>query len=63
MDPGAVEAKVYVDGKPRYEGVRSFLASRALSLSQGTPEDLREHPDREVPTAPFLSSARHRAVY
>jgi len=23
----------YVDGKPRYDGVRSFLASRAIELS------------------------------
>jgi beta-phosphoglucomutase family hydrolase len=29
----------YVDGKPRYEGVRSFLASRGIELPQGTPED------------------------
>ena len=27
--------KLYVDGKPRYEGVRSFLASRNISLSEG----------------------------
>ncbi len=32
--------KLYVDGKPRYEGVRSFLASRNISLPEGTPEDL-----------------------
>ena len=29
----------YVDGKPRYEGVRSFLESRGIDLPQGTPED------------------------
>jgi beta-phosphoglucomutase family hydrolase len=29
----------YVDGKPRYEGVRSFLASRNISLPEGTVED------------------------
>jgi beta-phosphoglucomutase family hydrolase len=29
----------YVDGKPRYEGVKSFLASRGIELLQGTPED------------------------
>jgi beta-phosphoglucomutase family hydrolase len=29
----------YVDGKPRYEGVRSFLASRGIELPQGTPQD------------------------
>ncbi len=29
----------YVDGKPRYDGVRSFLASRQIELPDGTPED------------------------
>lgn len=29
----------YVDGKPRYDGVRSFLDSRKIELPQGTPGD------------------------
>jgi beta-phosphoglucomutase family hydrolase len=29
----------YVDGRPRYEGVRSFLTSRAIDLPQGSPAD------------------------
>ncbi len=29
----------YIDGKPRYDGVRSLLASRGLSLPDGTPSD------------------------
>jgi beta-phosphoglucomutase family hydrolase len=29
----------YIDGKPRYEGVRSFLASRGIQLADGDPED------------------------
>jgi trehalose 6-phosphate phosphatase len=29
----------YVDGKPRYEGVRSFLQSRAIELPWGDPKD------------------------
>ncbi|MCE1177697.1 MAG: beta-phosphoglucomutase family hydrolase [Micrococcales bacterium] len=29
----------YVDGKPRYDGVRSFLASRGIELPEGAPED------------------------
>jgi beta-phosphoglucomutase family hydrolase len=29
----------YVDGKPRYDGVRSFLTSRGIELPQGTPAD------------------------
>ena len=31
--------KVYVDGKPRYEGVRDFLKFRGIVLPEGTPED------------------------
>ncbi len=31
--------KRYVDGKPRYEGVRSFLASRQIDLPYGDPSD------------------------
>lgn len=29
----------YVDGKPRYDGVRSFLSSRGVALPEGSPED------------------------
>jgi beta-phosphoglucomutase family hydrolase len=29
----------YVDGKPRYDGVRSFLASRSIELPEGKPDD------------------------
>ncbi|MDO5092149.1 MAG: beta-phosphoglucomutase family hydrolase [Propionibacteriaceae bacterium] len=29
----------YVDGKPRYDGVRDFLASRGISLPEGSPDD------------------------
>jgi len=29
----------YVDGKPRYDGVRTFLASRGIVLPEGSPTD------------------------
>jgi beta-phosphoglucomutase family hydrolase len=29
----------YVDGKPRYDGVKSFLAARGIELPQGSPDD------------------------
>ncbi|ONI68453.1 hypothetical protein BWI15_36275 [Kribbella sp. ALI-6-A] len=29
----------YVDGKPRVDGVRDFLASRAITLPEGAPDD------------------------
>jgi beta-phosphoglucomutase family hydrolase len=35
----------YVDGKPRYDGVRSFLQSRGISLPEGGPSD---PPDAET---------------
>ena len=35
----------YVDGKPRYDGVRDFLASRGIELPPGDPPD---PPDRET---------------
>jgi beta-phosphoglucomutase family hydrolase len=33
----------YVDGKPRYEGVDSFLRSRGIALPWGTPDDPPGH--------------------
>jgi beta-phosphoglucomutase family hydrolase len=35
----------YIDGKPRYDGVRSFLASRGITLAEGDPSD---HPATET---------------
>ena len=29
----------FVDGRPRYDGVRTFLASRGITLEDGVPED------------------------
>lgn len=31
--------KAYVDGKPRYDGVRDFLKSRGIALPEGLPDD------------------------
>src|ERR1700686_3325277 len=31
--------RLYVDGKPRYDGVRDFLASRGIQLPEGSPGD------------------------
>jgi len=35
----ATDYLLYVDGKPRYDGVRDFLASRGIRLPQGSPDD------------------------
>ena len=37
--------RVHVDGKPRYNGVASFLASRAIDLPWGDPSD---HPELQT---------------
>ncbi len=37
--------RAYVDGKPRHDGVRSFLAARGVSLPEGAPDD---GPDAET---------------
>ena len=33
---------LYVDGKPRFAGVRDFLKSRGIELPEGNPEDLTD---------------------
>ena len=33
------EYDAYVDGKPRMDGVRDFLAARGITLPEGTPDD------------------------
>jgi beta-phosphoglucomutase family hydrolase len=38
FDPVADYAR-YVDGKPRYDGVRSFLTARSIELPEGEPGD------------------------
>ncbi len=35
----ATDYRLYVDGKPRFDGVRDFLASRGLRLPEGIPQD------------------------
>ncbi len=47
LEPGAPEFTQldynrYVDGKPRADGVRDFLASRGITLPEGTPGDRPE---------------------
>ncbi|MBB4766860.1 beta-phosphoglucomutase family hydrolase [Actinoplanes digitatis] len=44
FDSGADYHK-YVDGRPRADGVRTFLASRGITLPEGTPDD---GPDEET---------------
>ncbi len=47
----------YVDGKPREEGTRSFLASRGISLPEGSPDD-----PPGAPTIHGLSSRKNEIV-
>ncbi len=39
----ATDYLTYVDGKPRFDGVRSFLASRGLQLADGSTDDPPGH--------------------
>jgi len=41
----AADYRLYVDGKPRFDGVRDFLTSRGIELPEGTPDD---PPDAET---------------
>ena len=41
----AADYRLYVDGKPRFDGVRDFLTSRGIQLPEGTPDD---PPDAET---------------
>jgi beta-phosphoglucomutase family hydrolase len=38
----AADYRLYVDGKPRFDGVRDFLTSRGIQLPEGTPNDQPE---------------------
>src|SRR6266516_5676353 len=35
----ATDYQLYVDGKPRFDGVRDFLASRGIQLPEGSSDD------------------------
>src|SRR4029079_14616112 len=41
----ATDYRLYVDGKPRFDGVRDFLKSRYIQIPEGTPG---EHPQSET---------------
>ena len=56
FDPIADYAE-YVDGKPRYDGVRSFLAARGIELPPGEPGD---QPDAE--TVSGLGNRKNKLV-
>jgi beta-phosphoglucomutase family hydrolase len=47
----------YVDGKPRADGARSFLASRAIELPEGSDDD-----DRAAETVRALSDTKNAIV-
>jgi beta-phosphoglucomutase family hydrolase len=38
----AADYRLYVDGKPRFDGVHDFLKSRGIELPEGSPEDPSE---------------------
>ena len=50
FDPATTTTR-YVDGKPRADGVRSFLASRGIELPEGEPTTTRRAPRRSTASA------------
>jgi len=56
FDPDA-DYHTYVDGKPRDDGVRDFLASRGIRLDEGAPDD---PPD--VPTVHGLGNCKNEIL-
>jgi len=50
FDPDA-DYRTYVDGKPRAAGVRDFLASRGITLPEGSPQDPPDQARDEVTVA------------
>ena len=48
---------LYVDGKPRFDGVRDFLKSRGIELPKGSPED-----PTDVETVCGLGNRKNRLV-
>ncbi len=56
FDPGD-DYESYVDGKPRADGVRDFLASRSIRLPEGGPDD---GPDAE--TVNGLGNRKNKAL-
>ena len=51
------EYDAYVDGKPRLDGTRSFLASRGIDLPEGSPDD-----PPGMPTIYGLSNRKNQLV-
>lgn len=56
FDPHA-DYDAYVDGKPRLDGTRSFLASRGIELPEGSPDD-----QPGTPTVYGLSNRKNALV-
>jgi beta-phosphoglucomutase family hydrolase len=56
FDPVA-DYGTYVDGKPRLDGVRDFLASRGITLPEGDPDD-----DPDMETVNGLGNRKNQAL-
>ncbi len=50
--------RTFVDGKPRYDGVRSFLESRGIELPEGNPQD-----DASQPTICGLGNRKNQIFH
>jgi beta-phosphoglucomutase family hydrolase len=59
FDSGADYQK-YVDGRPRADGVRTFLASRGITLPEGTPDDRLSEQQGYSPDAATVNGIGNR---
>ena len=56
----ATDYRLYVDGKPRYDGVRDFLTSRGIQLPEGSADD---PPEAFGPVVAWLLALSGRAGF
>lgn len=61
FDPGP-DYHRYVDGRPRADGVRSFLASRGITLPDGDPDDPGDLSDEAHTTVHGIGNAKNRIL-
>jgi beta-phosphoglucomutase family hydrolase len=64
FDPDA-DYRRYVDGRPREDGIRTFLASRGISLAEGESDHQDSSHQPAQPEAPTIASlaARKQAIF
>ena len=58
----AMDYRLYVDGKPRFDGVRDFLTSRGIQLPEGSPDDPPRDPSLQRSASSNPPANRERII-